>query len=120
MFAEKKPDQFETIWTDLEKFSLPLFEKNKSGTDSDFLSKEKTIDLKKKEIDFEKKATAEEFTVVKKPQNQSKFYAFNNQNQEAQDSESSENKTLAEMIGFDQKSLIKKQAEKKLKDEKAQ
>jgi hypothetical protein len=51
----------------LEKFSLPLFEKNKSGTDSDFLSKEKTIDLKKKEIDFEKKATAEEFTVVKKP-----------------------------------------------------
>ena len=103
MFAEKKPDQFETIQTDLEKFSLPLFEKKQSGTDSDFLSKEKMIDLKKKEIDFERKATAEEFTVVKKPQNQSKFYAYNNQNQEAQskDFESSENKTLAEMIGFD-------------------
>ena len=67
MFAEKKPDQIETIQTDLEKFSLPLFEKKQSGADSDFLSKEKTIDLKKKEIDFEKKATAEEFTVVKKP-----------------------------------------------------
>ena len=122
MFVDKKPDQFVTIQTDLEKFSLPLFEKNQSGTDNDFLSKEKTIDLKKKEIDFEKKTTAEEFTVVKKPQNLNKFYTSNNQIQEAQskDSESSENKTLAEMIGFDQKSLNKKQAEKKLKDEKAQ
>ena len=48
VFAERKPDQFEMIQTDLDKFSLPLFEKNQSQ-DNDFLSKDK--DPKKAEID---------------------------------------------------------------------
>ena len=104
------------IQTDLDKFSLPLFEKNQSQ-DNDFLSKDK--DPKKAEIDFEKKAIAEDFTVVKGFQKRGSKVFTNAKNQEAvsKDSESSENRTLAELIGFDQKSLNKKREEQKKKEE---
>ena len=67
IFASKKPDQFEIIQTDIEKFTLPLFDKKKSN-DNDFLCKEKAIDHKKTEIEFEKEAIAEDFTIVKNSQ----------------------------------------------------
>ena len=58
---------------------------------------------------------AEDFTIVKNSQKRCDNINLvsNSQQQEAisKDSESSENKTLAEMIGYDEKTLSKKRSE---------